>query len=104
MNGVAKKVLHDWQRGRIPYFAPPPMDDIDENSTTKHEKKGGKAEAVEEEEEIEEIALGEGVVQRFSNIPVKTQFEGEGEQANNKSDGEILLFLLFESSCVWNQS
>ncbi|KAJ3195674.1 GTPase required for pre-60S ribosomal subunit nuclear export and maturation [Irineochytrium annulatum] len=53
---VAKMILNDWLRGRIPYFAMPP------------EKEGGDEEAGEEKRE------GPGVEQIFSKIPVSTKF------------------------------
>ncbi|RKP14583.1 NUC091 domain-containing protein [Piptocephalis cylindrospora] len=53
---VAKMVLNDWLRGKIPYFVPPPT-----------------TEGADLEEEADKTAAM-GVEQHFSKIPVATQF------------------------------
>ena len=56
LNAVAKMVLNDWLRGRIPYFVPPPFDEDDNEPTVNENMK---------------------VQQKFTAIPVVNRFLGD---------------------------
>eukprot|EP01119_Soliformovum_irregulare_P003334 TRINITY_DN1374_c0_g1_i1.p1 TRINITY_DN1374_c0_g1~~TRINITY_DN1374_c0_g1_i1.p1 ORF type:complete len:713 (+),score=275.57 TRINITY_DN1374_c0_g1_i1:307-2139(+) len=60
LNTCAKMVLHDWQRGKIPYFVCPPF--LDDNTA-----------AASSEPHNEEL----GVTQIFSNIQVENEYKSE---------------------------
>jgi len=74
LNTVAKKILNDFQRGKLPYFNPPPFDTPAPEK--KSENKVETVEAVEEEEEEEENA------NNFNNIP-KQKFKKKSEFRKN---------------------
>ena len=58
LNTAAKMVLHDWQRGKIPFFVPPPTDDED---------------PPEEEEEEEEDTIKAGPDGPVSDIEARAK-------------------------------
>ena len=111
---VAKIVLSDWVRGRIPFFVPPPERSEELNEAEAKNGKGkGKATAVEEGEEQERQV---GVKQKLGSIMQRNTFlaedirrmdeekeegEGEGEkgedeEAANDASEEV------EEELSWN--
>ncbi|KAL5533826.1 NOG2 [Sanghuangporus baumii] len=82
LEGVARIVLSDWVRGRIPFFVPPPErpEELNEKEELKR-KKGKKKEKFEP-----------GVTQKLGGIIQKNTFVGEDvkpmEDANAEDDAE----------------
>ena len=73
VDGVAKIILSDWVRGRIPFFVPPPERPEELNTVgTKSEAKG-KTKAVEEKEDKEIVS----VKQNLNSIIQKNTFLAE---------------------------
>lgn len=70
VDGVAKIILTDWVRGRIPFFVPPPERPEELNKGLKSE---GKGKAVEEKEERETVS----VKQNLNSIIQKNTFLAE---------------------------
>ncbi|KAJ1981890.1 GTPase required for pre-60S ribosomal subunit nuclear export and maturation [Dimargaris cristalligena] len=115
---VAKMVLNDWLRGKIPYFVPPP------DSESFMEKQAElETRAIEAETEAEAATNGEptkrrkraeiGVEQQFSKILVLTEFlpvdlhdaeaeeeekKNAKEQANSTTDIDLSKDTLFEEA------
>jgi nuclear GTP-binding protein len=95
MEGVAKIVLSDWVRGRIPFFVPPPERPEELNKAEAKAKGKGKANAVEVEKEDKAIV---GVKQKLGSIMQKNTFlaedvqriddEEEAESADEGSDDD----------------
>ncbi|XP_042227404.1 nucleolar GTP-binding protein 2-like [Homarus americanus] len=87
LNTVAKMMLNDWQRGKIPYFVPPPGHDSSDFNKLKIEENKEMAEKIkekEEEEEEEEKQKIEGyknnlpvVLQNFSKITMSLEYSGD---------------------------
>lgn len=76
---VARMVLHDWQRGKIPFFTPPPADP----------KGGAKGEPTEMvQQDFKAIIVTPG----FSHADLKGKAEGKGKgkaaSGNGESEGE----------------
>jgi len=66
---VSKMILHDWQKGKIPYFVCPPFDD---------DKKDNIANTNNEETNIKNIGeILKDIPQNFKKISVKQQFTEE---------------------------
>lgn len=95
INTVAKMVLNDWQRGKLPYFVQPPerLDETaaDETSETKKQQTSTAASAAAKRTPIATIK------QDLSKVDVELEFEGDDvktlqQQANPEelyqSDGE----------------
>jgi len=92
---AAKMVLHDWQRGRIPFFVPPP-----EADDSKFIKVSGEAHPVNDDtenltegKENNEIAKAIANVvanQQLRNVPVqKSFFSHEDERREDNKDHDI---------------
>jgi nuclear GTP-binding protein len=84
LDAVAKIVLSDWVRGRIPFFVPPPerSDELNAREAKEKERKAraeakgkGKAKAVEEEEEEGSAIMP--VKQNLGSIIQKNTFLAE---------------------------
>lgn len=91
INTAAKMILYDWQRGKIPYFVPPPFEDNEENLITSNEQI-----------EVSESSLQ--VKQKFKNIILSTQFDDadtygkEGDKIiPNEDEVEVDWDILHES-------
>eukprot|EP00933_Yihiella_yeosuensis_P055375 TRINITY_DN5412_c0_g1_i6.p1 TRINITY_DN5412_c0_g1~~TRINITY_DN5412_c0_g1_i6.p1 ORF type:complete len:649 (+),score=193.15 TRINITY_DN5412_c0_g1_i6:148-2094(+) len=52
LDTAARIVLYDWQRGRIPYFTPPPEDEVEEAAPADGEKKEGDVDLSEIKKDI----------------------------------------------------
>jgi len=101
LNNCCRKILMDWQRGRLPFFVAPPFDEVLNNKTSEsakveEEEINEDTSDDEEEEEMdgkkkklrakknESIKSLPQVNQLFHKIPVKLKFSEEKE----KRDGE----------------
>lgn len=88
---VAKILLSDWTRGRIPFFVSPPERSEELNKAEAKKAKAadakgkGKAKAVEEEREQRPV----GVKQNFGSIMQKNSFVGEDVRPLEDGDGEV---------------
>ena len=72
---VARMVLHDWQRGKIPFFTPPPADP----------KGGAKGEPTEMvQQDFKAIIVTPG----FSHADLKGKAEGKGKGKAASGEGE----------------
>lgn len=69
---VSKMILHDWQKGKIPYFVCPPFDDGETEG--KGKSKQNKNEKPEDEKEDEMSTILKDIPQNFKKISVKQQF------------------------------
>jgi len=91
LNTVAKMVLMDWQRGRLPYFSPPPEDDGE--GPYKRPVPVAYPEGDEEGQEMPMKHPAPVVRQRFSKIQVSSAFDAEdsGKVSNDvdMDDGDI---------------
>ncbi|KAL5715561.1 Nuclear/nucleolar GTPase 2 [Ranunculus cassubicifolius] len=92
---AAKMVLHDWQRGRIPFFVPPPKLEgghSNEQSTVADTSEDTVVDADRASAAIRAIA---SVIssQQFKNVPVQrdlyTEKELEGEKGDEYIDSEV---------------
>lgn len=73
---VAKMILHDWQRGKIPYFVCPPFEDDEEKDVEM--KENDKEQIDEKEKEKQKIEnILKDIPQNFKKISVKQQFTEE---------------------------
>jgi len=77
INTVARMVLNDWQRGKIPYFACPPFEDG--KPTASQLEEGGEGENAEKEKESEQNQRPQ-VLQTFHKIPVRQKFMEPDEE------------------------
>ena len=103
LDGVAKILLSDWVRGKIPYFVPPPerseeLNKAEEEKRKKQEAKGKrKSQAVEER--VEERIQAIGVRQKLGSIVQKNTFvgedvrpveeEGDGGESGEEGEGDV---------------
>ncbi|XP_063870781.1 uncharacterized protein LOC135105972 [Scylla paramamosain] len=93
VNTVAKMILNDWQRGKIPYFVPPPghdSSDFDKLKTQENKEMAAKIQEQEELEAMEEAAKsqgssGVGVCQNLGKITVSLQYSGEDDKPLDKT-------------------
>jgi nuclear GTP-binding protein len=69
IEGVAKVVLNDWVRGRVPYFVPPP-DRLEQDSSKKSMEKESKKDK-DKEKRLKPVP------QKLGGIIQKNKFEGE---------------------------
>ena len=74
VDGVAKIILSDWVRGRIPFFVPPPERPEELNKAEAKTKAKGKAKAVAEEAVEKEVV---SVKQNLNSIIQKNTFLAE---------------------------
>ncbi|KAK8741903.1 hypothetical protein OTU49_002005 [Cherax quadricarinatus] len=68
-NTVAKMILNDWQRGKIPYFVPPPGHDSSEFIKLKNEENEEMAAKIKEKEAEEEEEEARNMNTINSNVP-----------------------------------
>lgn len=87
LEAVAKIVLSDWVRGRIPFFVAPPERSEELNRAEAKKAKGkGKAKAVEEDVKEERQV---GVKQKLGSIMQKNTFLAEDiQRMDDEEDGE----------------
>lgn len=87
---AAKMVLHDWQRGRIPFFVPPPRQE-DETTEGLNAMIKEKDSLVDTDKEAAAMRAIENVVssQQLRNVPVQRDLFTDNELNgcdNNDSD------------------
>ena len=91
MDGVAKILLSDWVRGKIPFFVPPPEhpDELNkaEEARRRKEEAKGKSRAVDEQEERLHAI---GVRQNLGSITQKNTFIGEDVRPIEEEDEEVI--------------
>lgn len=75
MPTVAKMMINDWQRGRLPYFVPPPRPEGEEEEEEEEAEGGGKG-------------VGEELPESFERSDEED--EGEGEVEENAVDEALL--------------
>ncbi|CAN6452478.1 unnamed protein product [Victoria cruziana] len=79
---AAKMVLHDWQRGRIPFFVPPPSEDIDDGNT-KTEVSDTKEEshiADDKTSAAMKVIANVMAAQQQKDVPFQKEIFGEGNE------------------------
>lgn len=85
---AAKMVLHDWQRGRIPFFVPPPKqlegESSDEPSTSCKEND----EAVDDNQASTAMRAIANIVssQQTMNVPIQKDLFSEKELENENAE------------------
>ncbi|GMI63665.1 nuclear/nucleolar GTPase 2 [Hibiscus trionum] len=91
----AKMILHDWQRGRIPFFVPPPKQEADDSSeepTVHGIDKDAVADNNQADAALKAIA-NVMLFQQQKNVPVKTDLFSEneltGEAANEVAGSDM---------------
>lgn len=84
VDGVAKIILSDWVRGRIPFFVPPPerSEELNKTEAKLKARSKGKAKAVDGGNEV--LA----VKQNLKTITQKNSFLAEDVQPLDEDDGE----------------
>jgi nuclear GTP-binding protein len=94
LDGVAKILLSDWVRGKIPYFIPPPErpEDLNKTEEAKRKREEAKGKGREKsravEEEREERLRSVGVRQNLGSIMQKNTFVGEDVRPIDGEGGE----------------
>jgi nuclear GTP-binding protein len=94
LDGVAKILLSDWVRGKIPFFVPPPerpeeLNKAEEEKRKKEETKGKKKKAGQMvDEKAEERIHAIGVRQKLGSIMQKNTFVGEDVRPIEEEGGE----------------
>jgi nuclear GTP-binding protein len=94
-NTIAKMVLNDWQRGKLPYFVRPPTregEQVQQNTSQQNKKE--MAVITENASKIEETISKEEsntphVKQDLSKVEVELEFEGEDIQSLNEESATL---------------
>lgn len=82
---AAKMVLHDWQRGRIPFFVPPPK--IDDNGREDDNDVGGEEEDAGDNAVAARRAIADVISsQQLNDVPVQTDLYSESELLGETSE------------------
>lgn len=81
---AAKMVLFDWQRGKIPFFVPPPqqVDDKSEEPNVTGDDKKGETETEEDKEKSSSAMKAIADVlssQQLEDVPVQTDLFSDNE-------------------------
>lgn len=93
---TAKMILNDWQRGKIPWFQPPPFEEDNEKKDgeaksggAEGEQQQGEAEAEEEQAEAEERPFNPTVApQKFGNIEEQHRYDAQGDTVEDDEEEE----------------
>ncbi len=95
LNTAAKMVLHDWQRGKIPYFTLPKEDEVQEKEVENvpEEETEAPADATELDEQAKEAVASKAAEalqhQQKSHIPVQENyFVGEDAKKDDQEESE----------------
>jgi len=83
---VAKMILHDWQRGRIPFFSCPPFDDEKPPKPTVTDAEDEEKQSDEAEPEHE---LLRDIAQNYKKISVQSYFFPEDKQIPDELRGRL---------------
>ncbi|XP_045618799.2 uncharacterized protein Ns2 [Procambarus clarkii] len=95
LNTVAKMILNDWQRGKIPYFVPPPGHDSSGFEKLKNEENIEMAVKIKEKEAEEEEATAQSisisnnvpaVLQNLSKITMSLEYSGDDVRPLEKTN------------------
>nr|XP_043628580.1 nuclear/nucleolar GTPase 2 [Erigeron canadensis] len=88
---AAKMVLHDWQRGKIPFFVPPPKQD-DENAEPEETSVTGK-DMVDENKELAVKRSIKDIVsqQQLKDVPVEEDLFTENELKGDTGEEELVV-------------
>lgn len=97
LNTVAKMVLNDWQRGKIPYFVPPPghdSSDFEKLKTQENQEMAAKIQEQEEMEEEKEAAKskggdGVGVCQNLAKITLSLLYSGDDDKPLQETQSDF---------------
>ena len=88
LDGVAKILLSDWVRGKIPYFVPPPERPEELNKAElKRKKQEARGKRKNQAEEQEERLHAIGVRQNLGSVIQKNTFVGEDVRHVEEEDG-----------------
>jgi nuclear GTP-binding protein len=93
-NTVAKMVLNDWQRGKLPYFVRPPThegEQVEQNTSQNKTEMAVITENTSKNEEInsKEESKTPHVKQDLSKVEVELEFEGEDIQSLNEESSTL---------------
>ncbi|KAI3404957.2 NOG2 [Candida oxycetoniae] len=91
-SGVAKQILNDFNRGKIPWFVPPPQDDevrTGEDKKAGFKRKRAEREEKEEKEEKEETEESSPKKARVEKEDAEEE-EDDDDADNNKEEGDTL--------------
>merc|ERR1712063_231380 len=83
---VAKMILHDWQRGRIPFFSCPPFDDEKPPKPTVTDAENEEKQSDEAEPEHEPLP---DIAQNYKKISVQSYFFPEDKQIPDELRGRL---------------
>ena len=98
METAARMILHDFQRGRLPYFVPPPKSETDVNENKTNDEDNKKIDFVPESNSKTESEKNSNeipnVKQNFDSLTVGPQFEGDDlkidpENSDNIEDTDV---------------
>ncbi|XP_027220127.1 uncharacterized protein Ns2 [Penaeus vannamei] len=96
VNTVSKMILNDWQRGKIPYFVPPPGHDSstftklkEEENTEMNKMIKQRQEEEEAAEKAAELANAPVVLQDFSKIKLTLEYAGDDVKDLEENNMEI---------------
>ncbi|XP_047487752.1 nucleolar GTP-binding protein 2-like [Penaeus chinensis] len=96
INTVSKMILNDWQRGKIPYFVPPPGHDSSTFTKLKEEENIEMAKMIKQRQEEEEaaekaaeLANAPVVLQDFSKIKLTLEYSGDDVKDIEENNTEI---------------
>lgn len=90
---AAKMVLHDWQRGKIPFFVPPPKEENDSSegpNDPEEDKEADDDQAIAARKAIADVILS----QQLKEVPVQedlfteNELKGEEDANDELKDGE----------------
>jgi len=85
INTVAKMVLNDWQRGKLPFFVPPPGCEMEPRPA-----RGEEEEEEEEEDEEEEDDGGESEVEDLEDEEEGVDYDSDNETAETNKTTDNL--------------
>ncbi|KAL2642357.1 hypothetical protein R1flu_009944 [Riccia fluitans] len=94
LNTAAKMVLFDWQRGRIPFFTPPPQRPEAEGASNENPGKllqisiGNSEDVPKEEKEAAAVILDVVSKQQIRKVPVQKDFFNTEDEPNQVQEGE----------------
>lgn len=87
---AAKMVLHDWQRGKIPFFVPPPKQEETQPTEPEDTSVSEKDVVVDDNKDLAAKRIIQNIVssQQLKDVPVQedlfTETELKGDDANKE--------------------
>lgn len=96
-NTIAKMILNDWQRGKLPYFVKPPTlegEELEQNKYKQNKNKTKEVSATENQSNKEDTTPIDTenlphVKQDLSKVEVELEFEGEDIQSLNEDSSAL---------------